>query len=154
MMMCFFGALSTSMDLVAELPIRRRERRGGVTLFPYVMSKAAPCALLALLFPLSALIALRLVPGDITSGPPLMSWVVLAPMFFASACVGLFISSLVKTPMGAIMPVLFYTMAHVVLLLLFPGAEMLRSEWVVLANATLAPLALIGAGLSLRIRGG
>jgi ABC-type multidrug transport system ATPase subunit/pSer/pThr/pTyr-binding forkhead associated (FHA) protein len=140
-MTCFFGALSASLEVVSEIPILRRERRGGVPITAYVLSKAVTYAIPALIFPAVALGTIHLLAGDVMRGSFLDQWLVLVPTFFAAASAGLLLSSLLASPQGVIVVAVFYAIVQVVFSVFVPlhvtyGTPP-RAEWL---QATSAPM--------------
>ncbi len=138
-MCCLFGALCAALEIVAELPIVHRERRGGVSMAAYVASKATLYAIPAIAFPgLAAAAALALSNGALTG-----SWLgytaMLAPTFFAAACAGLLASAVARSASGVVVMAVFYAIVQVVFAVFAPmhvtygsGA---RSGWLKAAAA-------------------
>ena len=119
-MCCLFGALCSSLEVVSELPILRRELRGGLSLTAYVMSKAVTYGLPALVFPAVALGTLAALSGQVIQGDFIKHWLVLSPAFFAAACAGLLMSSLVASQQGVIIMAVFYAIVQVVFSVFVP----------------------------------
>ncbi|MBM4346073.1 MAG: ATP-binding cassette domain-containing protein [Deltaproteobacteria bacterium] len=119
-MACLFGALCAALEVVSEQAILRRERRGGLSLWAYVGSKAALYAIPALAFPLLAVgTVLALGQGALNGG--LVDYVVvLAPAFFAAACAGLCASAAVRSAEGVIVVAVFYAIVQVVFAVFVP----------------------------------
>lgn len=133
MMVCFFGALCSSLEIVTELPIVRREKRGGVGLLPYVASKAILYGLPSLTFPLISLAAFSLAAPEVLEGEYLRYAGVLVPAYFAATCAGLFISAWLASTAGVIILAVFYALVQVVFSTFMPlnvtFGENARAEW-------------------------
>ncbi len=117
-MVCFFGALSSALEINRERVILRRERRGGLTLTAYLISKAISYAIPTFGFPAFALAGVRLVElgHDITilEGSYLLYWLVLGAAFFAASCAGLLISAIIRRAQTVILVAVFYAIVQVV----------------------------------------
>ena len=107
-MTCFFGALSSALEIISESHILSRERRGGVGLLPYMISKAVTYAVPSVIFPALAIGVLVATTGQVLQAEFLDYWLILAPTFFAAACAGLLISSLVKSQEVVIVVAVFF----------------------------------------------
>jgi ABC-type multidrug transport system ATPase subunit/pSer/pThr/pTyr-binding forkhead associated (FHA) protein len=137
-MTCFFGALAASLEIVSEIPILRRERRGGLGLGTYLVSKAVTYAIPALLFPAVALATLHALSGGVLRGEFFAQWSVLAPTFFAAACAGLLLSSLLASAQGVVIVAVFYAIVQVVFSVFVPlhvtYEDPPRASWLQLAS--------------------
>jgi ABC-type multidrug transport system ATPase subunit/pSer/pThr/pTyr-binding forkhead associated (FHA) protein len=100
-MACFFGALSSSLEILRERAVLARERRSGLGLLPYLASKAWLFVIPALTHPLASLSVLELWGGAL-EGEFIRHYLVLVPGFFAAACAGLCISATVGSAEGVI----------------------------------------------------
>jgi ABC-type multidrug transport system ATPase subunit/pSer/pThr/pTyr-binding forkhead associated (FHA) protein len=100
-MACFFGALSSSLEIVRERAVLARERRNGLGLLPYLCSKALLFVIPALTHPFCSLAVLHALGGAL-EGNIVRHFAVLAPGFFAAACAGLCISASVGSAEGVI----------------------------------------------------
>lgn len=100
-MACFFGALSSSLEILRERAVLDRERRSGLSLVSYLASKALLFVIPALTHPLSSLLVLHAFGGALEGGF-LRHYVVLVPAFFAAAAAGLCISASVSSAEGVI----------------------------------------------------
>ena len=100
-MVCFFGALSSSLEIVGERAVFGRERRGGVGVAPYISSKAFLYAIPAVMHPAISLGVFALF-GDALEGNYFGYLVVLVPAFFAAACAGLCLSAAIRSAEGVI----------------------------------------------------
>jgi hypothetical protein len=100
-MACFFGALSSSLEILRERAVLARERRSGLGLLPYLASKAWLFVIPALTHPLASLSVLHLAGGAL-EGELVRHYLVLVPGFFAAACAGLCISAAVGSAEGVI----------------------------------------------------
>lgn len=138
-MCCLFGALCSSLEVVSELPILRRELRGGLSLTAYVLSKAVTYGLPAVVFPAVALGTLAVMSGNVIQGELFKHWLVLSPAFFAAACAGLLMSSLVASQQGVIVMAVFYAIVQVVFAVFVPlhvtYGEKPRSTWLHVVSA-------------------
>ncbi len=138
-MTCFFGALAASLEIVSEIPILRRERRGGLGLGAYLMSKAVTYAIPALVFPAVALGTLHSLSGGVLRGEFLHQWTVLVPTFFAAACAGLLLSSLLASAQGVVIVAVFYAIVQVVFSVFVPlhvtYESPARAPWLQAASA-------------------
>ena len=119
-MACLFGALCAAMEIVTELPILRRERRGGVGIAAYVASKAATYALPALIFSAVAVGTLKALTGDVLQSSTVMLWLGMAPAFFAASCAGLLLSAAASSQQGVLVLAVFYTILQVVFAVFTP----------------------------------
>ncbi len=100
-MVCFFGALSSCLEVFSERAILKRERRTGLSVGTYIASKAVLYAIPAVTHPaLSLLVIISF--GGALSGSFGSYFVVLAPAFFASACAGLALSAMLASAEGVI----------------------------------------------------
>ena len=140
-MCCFFGALCASMEIVSELPILRRERRGGLGLGAYIASKAVTYAVPALIFPAIALVTVHGLGGSVVRGDITTQWCILAPAYFAASCAGLLFSSLVGSAQGVIVVSVFYAIVQVVFSVFVPLHEAYKepgeAKWLIPASATM-----------------
>lgn len=138
-MTCFFGALSASLEIVSEIPILRREKRGGLGLGTYLTSKAITYAIPALVFPAVALATLHALSSGVLQGGFLHQWTVLVPTFFAAACAGLLLSSLLSSAQGVVIVAVFYAIVQVVFSVFVPlhvtFEEPPRASWLQAASA-------------------
>jgi ABC-type multidrug transport system ATPase subunit/pSer/pThr/pTyr-binding forkhead associated (FHA) protein len=138
-MTCFFGALSASLEVVNEIPILRRERRGGLPILAYILSKAMTYAIPSVLFPAVALATLHGLAGDVMRGSLFDQWVVLVPTFFAAASAGLLLSSLLASAQGVIVVAVFYAIVQVVFSVFVPlhvtYATPARAQWLQVTSA-------------------
>ena len=100
-MACFFGALSSSLEILRERAVLERERRSGLSLLSYLASKALLFVIPALTHPLASLTVLHLAGGAL-EGAFWREYVVLVPAFFAAAAAGLCISASVRSAEGVI----------------------------------------------------
>jgi ABC-type multidrug transport system ATPase subunit len=100
-MVCFFGALSSSLEILRERAVLERERRSGLSSLAYLSSKAVLFVIPALLHPLASLLVLQLFGGAL-EGSFVRHYLVLVPAFFAAASAGLCISTLVGSAEGVI----------------------------------------------------
>jgi ABC-type multidrug transport system ATPase subunit/pSer/pThr/pTyr-binding forkhead associated (FHA) protein len=100
-MACFFGALSSSLEILRERAVLARERRSGLGLLPYLCSKAFLFVIPAFTHPFCSLAVLHLVGGAL-EGSFVRHFAVLVPGFFAAACAGLCISASVGSAEGVI----------------------------------------------------
>jgi ABC-type multidrug transport system ATPase subunit len=100
-MVCFFGALSSCLEILRERAVLSRERRGGLSLSAYLCSKAVLFVIPALTHPLASLAVLHAFGGALEGGF-LHQYAVLAPAFFAAACAGLCISASIGSAEGVI----------------------------------------------------
>jgi len=119
-MTCFFGALSACLEICTELPVLNRERRGGVGIVPYVLSKAIVYAIPAAVFPLVAVGTVMVLADGVVEGRFLDYWSVLAPCFFASACAGLLVSALLRTQEFVVLIAVAYAIVQIVLSIFAP----------------------------------
>lgn len=138
-MTCFFGALAASLEIVSEIPILRRERRGGLGLGTYLTSKAVTYAIPAVIFPAVALATLHALSGGVLRGDIVHQWTVLAPTFFAAACAGLLLSSLLASAQGVVIVAVFYAIVQVVFSVFVPlhvtYEDPPRAAWLQAASA-------------------
>lgn len=138
-MTCLFGALASSLEIVQEIPILRREKRGGVGILAYLSSKVGLYLIPSLIFPAVAIGICHLLAKDIMSAPLLEQWVVLAATFFAAACAGLLLSSLVTSPETVIVLAVFYAIVQVVFAAFAPLEVTFEKEprhrWLLVASA-------------------
>jgi len=100
-MACFFGALSSSLEILRERAVLGRERRSGLGLLPFLASKAFLFVIPALTHPLASLSVMHLL-GGCARREIFRHYVVLVPGFFAAACAGLCISAMVTSAEGVI----------------------------------------------------
>lgn len=100
-MACFFGALSSALEILHERAVLERERRSGVSVLSYLMSKALLFVIPALTHPLASLAVLHLVGGAL-EGSFLRHYLVLVPAFFAATTAGLCVSASVGSAEGVI----------------------------------------------------
>ena len=144
-MCCFFGALCASLEIVTELPILRRERRGGLGLGAYITSKAVTYAVPAMIFPAIALLTIHglgrgVVPGD-TFGDIATQWCILAPAYFAASCAGLLFSSVAGSAQGVIVVAVFYAIVQVVFSVFVPLSEAYKAgsdaRWLIPVSSTM-----------------
>lgn len=120
-MTCFFGALSSALEILEERSILRRDRRGGLSIAAYLFSKAGMFIVPSVLFPALALATIWVLPSrHVFEGPLLGYWSVLVATFFASSCVGLLISALFRTSQLAVIIAVFYTIVQVVFAVFAP----------------------------------
>ena len=119
-MACLFGALCAAMEIVTELAILRRERRGGVGIAAYVASKAATYALPAVVFSAVAVVTLKLLTGEVLQSSVAALWLGMAPAFFAAACAGLLLSAAASSQQGVLVLAVFYTILQVVFAVFTP----------------------------------
>lgn len=119
-MTTFFGALAAALEVVPELPILRRERRGGVHLSAYVLSKALTYLVPSLVFPALALGVIQVLDGDVLGGSFVEQWALLVSAFFASACAGLLLSSALASAQSVIVFAVFYAIVQVVFSVFVP----------------------------------
>lgn len=119
-MVCFFGALASALEVVTERPILERERRGGLSLSSYILSKAVSYAVPSVFFPLCALLVLEGLAGEMLEGDILDYWAVLTPAFFASTCAGLLISSAARSEQLVVVVAVFYAIVQVVFSVFVP----------------------------------
>lgn len=136
-MVCFFGALSASLDVVSERDILRRELRGGLSLGAYVASKAALVAVPSLIFPVVAVGTIKLLASDVFEPEAWPMIMVLIPAFFAAACAGLLLSALVTSADGVIILAVAYVIVQVVFSI-FANLDVADSEregWMQVASA-------------------
>lgn len=151
-MTCFFGALAASLEIVTEIPILRRERRGGLGIGSYLTSKAVTYAIPAAIFPAVALGTLHALSGGVLRGDLMTQWLVLAPTFFASACAGLLLSSLLSSAQGVVIVAVFYAIVQVVFSVFVPlhvtfGSPS-RAEWLQAASAPMTARWALGGLVS------
>ncbi len=153
-MTCFFGALAASLEVVPELAILRRERRGGVGLGAYVGSKAMTYLVPSVFFPALALATIHVLDGDVLGGAFLQQWAVLASAFFASASAGLLFSSALASPQSVIVVAVFYAIVQVVFSVFVPlhithGPDK-RSRWLATASVPMTARWTLGGLVSVR----
>lgn len=153
-MTCFFGALAASLEVVPELAILRRERRGGVSLGAYVGSKALTYLVPAVFFPALALGAIHGLDGDVLGGTFVQQWAVLASAFFASATAGLLFSSALASAQSVIVVAVFYAIVQVVFSVFVPlhithGPDK-RSGWLAAASVPMTARWTLGGLVSVR----
>lgn len=138
-MTCFFGALSASLEVVSEIAILRRERRGGLGIGAYVLSKAITYAIPSAVFPAVALATIHLLADGLMRGSLLMQWLTLVPAFFAATSAGLLLSSLLASAQGVIVVAVFYAIVQVVFSVFVPLHVTYdsppRAKWLQLASA-------------------
>ena len=151
---CFFGALIASLEIVTEILILRRESRGGLGLGAYLASKAIVFALPSVIFPAMALGTIHLLASDVIGGSMLEQWMTLACAFFASACAGLFLSSVVASPQGVIILAVFYAIVQVVFSVFVPlhvaYDDKPRAPWLLAASAPMTARWALGGLVSTR----
>lgn len=119
-MAAFFGALAAALEIVNEIPILRRERRGGVGLISYVASKAVTYAVPAVIFPGLAVFTIHLLGDDVLGGSPLQQWAILSTAFFASTAAGLLLSSMLASAQSVVIFAVFYGIVQVVFSVFVP----------------------------------
>ncbi|MBN2193841.1 MAG: ATP-binding cassette domain-containing protein [Polyangiaceae bacterium] len=100
-MACFFGALSSALEVLRERDVLERERRSGVSILSYLASKAFLFVIPALTHPLASLMVLHLFGGAL-EGSFFLHYIVLVPAFFAATTAGLCISASVGSAEGVI----------------------------------------------------
>jgi ABC-type multidrug transport system ATPase subunit/pSer/pThr/pTyr-binding forkhead associated (FHA) protein len=100
-MVCFFGALSSALEIFYERAPFRRERRGGLGIAPYLGSKAVLYAIPSLTHPAASLLVF-LAMGKAMAGSFVPYYQVLVPAFFAAACAGLCLSAALRSAEGVI----------------------------------------------------
>jgi ABC transport system ATP-binding/permease protein len=100
-MVCFFGALSTSLEILYERAVFGRERRSGLRLVPYVGSKALMYLIPAILHPAMSLLIFLGLGGALEGNFP-GYYLVLVPAFWAAACAGLCLSALMRSAEGVV----------------------------------------------------
>jgi len=100
-MVCFFGSLSTSLEILYERAVFGRERRSGLGVMPYVGSKAVMYLIPSVLHPAMSLAAFLLL-GDALEGDFLSYYLVLVPGFFAAAAAGLCLSAVMRSAEGVV----------------------------------------------------
>ncbi len=153
-MTTFFGALAASLEVVDEIPILRRERRGGVSLGSYVLSKALTYAVPALAFPGLALITILLLSDDILQGDLAPQWAILGSAFFASAGAGLLISSTLRTAQSVVVVAVFYAIVQVIFSVFVPlhitYADPPRATWLQPASVPMTARWTLGGLVTVR----
>ncbi len=100
-MVCFFGSLSSSLEILYERAMLARERRSGLGVVPYVGSKAVLYAIPAVLHPAMSL-AVFMGLGNAMEGSFASYYVVLVPSFFATASAGLCLSAAMGSAEGVV----------------------------------------------------
>jgi ABC-type multidrug transport system ATPase subunit/pSer/pThr/pTyr-binding forkhead associated (FHA) protein len=113
-MVCFFGALSSSLEIVYERAVFARERRSGLGVIPYVASKALMFLIPAVLHPAVSLSVFTIGWGQVLTGHFAGYTLVLVPAFFAAACAGLLLSALMRSPEGVVGLAVAYSIVQTV----------------------------------------
>ncbi|MEI7895042.1 MAG: ATP-binding cassette domain-containing protein, partial [Myxococcales bacterium] len=100
--MCsFFGALCSSLEILNERAVLNRERRSGLSLAPYVMSKALMYSIPSFVHP-AMTVAVFLALGQALEASFAQLYAVLVPSFLAAASAGLLLSALLGSSEGVI----------------------------------------------------
>ncbi len=153
-MAAFFGALAAALEVVHEIPILRRERRGGVALLSYVASKAVTYAVPAVVFPGLAVLTIHLLGDGVLGGDALQQWAILSSAFFASTAAGLLLSSVLASAQTVVIFAVFYGIVQVVFSVFVPlhmtYADPPRSKWLQVASVPMTARWTLAGLVSIR----
>ena len=131
-MVCFFGSLSTSLEILYERAVFGRERRSGLGVIPYVGSKAVMYFIPAVLHPAVSL-GVFLAFGGAIEGNFASYYVVLVPSFFAAAAAGLCLSAVMRSAEGVVGFAVAYSIVQTVFSAFAPlhvsHGEKASSKW-------------------------